>query len=297
MNILISGATGLLGSALRPYLENKGHQVYILHRGRSSGRFYWQPEKNIIHIDEEIYLDAVINLNGVNIADKPWSKQRKDDIIQSRVKCTQVLSKALIDRLQSPHTFINASAIGYYGDTGNDSVDEYSSAGGNFLTEIVTQWEAAAQPIIDSGIRTVFIRSGVILTPQGGALKKMLLPFKLGLGGKVGNGQQHMSWISLTDELRAIEFLLNQSVISGPVNLTAPHPVTNSTFTKALGKALKRPTMFPMPAFVVKMLFGEMGDLLLLGSNQVLPSVLIDNGFKFAYPDIQSALNAELKLA
>lgn len=294
MNILISGATGLVGSALRPYLESKGHQVYILHRGRSSGSFYWQPEKGLIHLDDNIHLDAVINLNGVNIGDKPWNKQRKQDIIDSRVNCTQLLAETIAKRTQSPSVFINASAIGFYGDTANTPVDETSTAGDNFLSEIVTQWEAAAKAIEDSPIRTAFIRSGVVLTPKGGALKKMLLPFKLGLGGKVGSGEQYMSWISLTDELRAIEFILNNTDISGPINLTAPQPVSNHTFTKALGSALNRPTIFPMPGFVVKAIFGEMGDLLLLGSNRVLPKVLEEHGFKFNHPDINSALSFEI---
>jgi len=295
MNILISGATGLLGSALRPYLESKGHQVYILHRGRNEGRFFWQPEKGVIHLDEHIHLDAVINLNGVNIGDKPWNDKRKHDILDSRVSCTQLLSQAIASRPDVPSVFINASAIGFYGDTGKDIADEDSPSGNNFLTSIVQAWEKAAQPVINHGIRTVFIRSGVILTPKGGALKKMLLPFKLGLGGKVGHGQQFMSWISLTDELRAIEFLLHSQHIEGPVNLTAPNPVTNTDFTKALGQTLKRPTYFPMPAFIVKALFGEMGELLLLGSNRILPKVLTENGFKFTHPNITQALNAEIR--
>ncbi|MGB3667766.1 MAG: TIGR01777 family oxidoreductase [Bermanella sp.] len=295
MNILISGATGLVGSALRPYLEHKGHQIYILHRGRSSGSFYWQPEKGLIHLDDSIHLDAVINLNGVNIGDKPWSNQRKQDIIDSRVNCTELLSETIAKRSQVPEVFINASAIGFYGDTADTPVDETSIAGDNFLSEIVTKWEAAAKAIEDSTVRTAYIRSGVVLTPKGGALKKMLLPFKLGLGGKVGSGEQYMSWISLTDELRAIEFILNNTDISGPVNLTAPQPVSNFAFTKALGSALNRPTIFPMPGFVVKTLFGEMGDLLLLGSNRVLPKVLENHGFKFTHPDIGSALADEIK--
>ncbi|MFY0640760.1 MAG: TIGR01777 family oxidoreductase [Bermanella sp.] len=294
MNILISGASGLIGSALRPYLESKGHQVYILHRGRNDGGFFWQPEKGLIHLDNDIQLDAVINLNGVNIGDKPWNAQRKRDIIESRVKCTQLLTQAVAERFNSPSVFINASAIGFYGDTGNRSVNESSTAGDNFLSEIVSKWEAAAKPVIDVGIRTVFLRSGVVLTPQGGALQKMLLPFKLGLGGKVGSGQQFMSWISLRDELRAIHFLLNQTHINGPVNLCAPHPVTNTQFTKALGKALKRPTLMPMPAWLIKTMFGEMGELLLLKGAKVIPNVLLENGFKFLHPDIKSALLFEL---
>ena len=295
MNILISGATGLVGTALRPYLESKGHQVYILHRGRSSGSFYWQPEKGVIHLDSNIHLDAVINLNGVNIGDKPWTRERKKALIDSRVISTKLLSQALADRFNCPDVLINASAIGYYGDTKDSAVTEASPSGDNFLTEIVSQWEDATQAAQDAGIRTVLIRSGVVISPNGGALKKMLLPFKLGLGGKVGSGQQMMSWISLRDELRAIHFLLNQTSINGPVNLTAPNPVTNSLFTKALGAALKRPTILPMPAFAIKALFGEMGELLLLGSAHVIPRVLLDNGFQFLHPNIQSALSFELE--
>lgn len=294
MNILISGATGLVGTALRPYLESKGHQVYILHRNRTSGSFYWQPDQGQIHLDVNIHLDAVINLNGVNIGDKPWNAARKHALIESRVQSTQVLSEAISKRFDPPQVLINASAIGFYGDTGDNPVDEASSPGNNFLSEIVTQWEAAAKPALDKGIRTVFIRSGVVLTPTGGALKKMLLPFKLGLGGKIGNGKQFMSWISLTDELRAIEFVLNHANIEGPVNLVAPEPVTNAQFTRTFGQVIKRPTLFPIPAFVVKTLFGEMGDLLLLGSNRVLPKVLSQEGFKFQHPNLKSALSFEL---
>lgn len=294
MNILISGATGLIGNALRSYLEQQGHQVYILHRNRKSGSFFWQPDQGQIHLDENIHLDAVINLNGVNIGDKPWNAARKKAIIDSRVQSTQLLSEAISKRFDPPQVLINASAIGFYGDTGDNPVDETSGPGNNFLSEIVTQWEAAAKPALDKGIRTVMIRSGVVLTPTGGALKKMLLPFKLGLGGKIGNGKQFMSWISLTDELRAIEFVLNHANIEGPVNLVAPEAVTNAQFTRTFGQVIKRPTLFPMPAFVVKTLFGEMGDLLLLGSNRVIPSVLLKHGFKFQHKDLKSALSFEL---
>lgn len=294
MNILISGATGLIGSALRSYLEQQGHQVYVLHRGRKSGSFFWQPKQGQIHLDENIHLDAVINLNGVNIGDKPWNAARKKALIDSRVQSTQLLSEAISKRFDPPQVLINASAIGFYGDTGDNTVDESSPSGNNFLSEIVTLWEAAAKPAQDAGIRTVFIRSGVVLSKQGGALKKMLLPFKLGLGGNIGSGKQYMSWISLTDELRAIEFVLNQTHIHGPVNLVAPEPVTNTEFTRTFGQVIKRPTLFPMPAFVVKILFGEMGELLLLGSNRVIPSELTKHGFKFQHKDLASALSFEL---
>ena len=295
MNILISGATGLIGTALREHLQQAGHSVYLLHRGRSTGSFYWNPEQGQIHLDENIHLDAVVCLNGVNIGDKRWSPSRKNDIIYSRVTCTRLLSQALAKRYDPPDVFISASAIGFYGDTQHEWKDETSEPGSNFLSKIVTQWEAAAQPALNKGIRTVFIRSGVVLSPLGGALQKMLLPFKLGLGGKVGHGQQYMSWISLEDEIRAIQFLIENSSISGPVNLTAPIPVINQEFSQSLGKALKRPALFPMPAFVVKLLFGEMGELLLLGSNRIKSSVLQDAGFKFHHPDIKRAFRSMLQ--
>lgn len=296
MKILLSGASGLIGSALRDRLQQNGHSVYQLHRGRNTGSFYWNPEKGQIHLDEKIHLDAVICLNGVNIGEKRWSPDRKRAIIDSRVSCTSLLSNALAKRFDPPDVFISASAIGFYGDTGNQIVDESNPSGRNFLSEIVTQWENAATPAINKGIRTVFIRTGVVLSPNGGALQKMLLPFKLGLGGKIGSGDQYMSWISLEDEIRAIEYLLGNSSISGPVNLTAPNPITNTEFTLALGQALNRPTVFPMPEFIVKLLFGEMGDLLLLGSNRIKSSILQKSGFTFHHPDINQALQAELDI-
>jgi len=291
MNILISGATGLIGSALKEHLQQAGHSVYLLHRGRSTGSFYWNPENNQIHLDENIHLDAAVCLNGVNIGDHRWSQQRKQDIVNSRVQCTRLLSSALAKRFDPPEVFVSGSAIGFYGDTGDQIKDETDGPGQNFLSDIVTQWEAAAQPALDKGIRTVFIRSGVVLSPDGGALKKMLLPFKLGLGGKVGNGSQFMSWISLLDEIRAIQFVIEQASISGPVNITAPNPVTNDDFTQALGKALNRPTVLPMPELIVKLLFGEMGELLLLGSNRINSQVLQKAGFKFEHKTVGEALS------
>lgn len=289
MNILISGASGLIGTALSEYLIQQGHSVYPLKRNQPSAAFNWNPDTGSIQLDESIKLDAVINLNGVNIGDKRWNTQRKIDIIQSRVRSTQLLATTIKDLKHPPYVFINASAIGYYGDTGQEMKNENSPPGKNYLSDVVTQWEGAASSLKNSGIRTVFVRSGVVLSHKGGALKKMLLPFKLGLGGIIGNGKQYMSWISLIDELRAIEFLLHHD-IHGPVNLTAPNPVNNQTFTKALGLVLKRPTIFPMPSVIVKILFGEMGELLLLGSNRVSPDVLLNSDFEFSHPDVHSAL-------
>ena len=300
MDILISGATGLVGTALTSYLRNKGHQVHVLKRNDSGAALTWQPSNNQIVLDPEQHLDAVINLNGVNIGDKPWSKQRKLDIIQSRVDSTRLLTETVAALPNPPSVFINASAIGFYGNStadesnGSLAVDESSPAGNDFLAEVVTTWEGAADPLLKTQIRTVFIRSGVIISKEGGALAKMLLPFKLGLGGRVGSGKQYMSWIALEDELRAIEFILNNTQIHGAINLTSPNSVTNKEFTATLAKCLKRPAIFPMPEFMVKLLFGEMGELLLLGGANVKPIALLDNGFKFKYPELDKAFNAVL---
>jgi uncharacterized protein (TIGR01777 family) len=292
MNILISGASGLIGNSLLSHLSQQGHQVFKLFRGPQVDNtpYYWEPELGKIHLDDKTQLDVVINLCGVNIGDRSWSKKRKEALIQSRVESTQLLSKALSQLEHPPTTFINASAIGFYGNSGAIEVDESSAAGDNFLTEIVTQWESSAQPTIDAGIRTVFIRSGIVLSTEGGALQKMLLPFKLGLGGRVGSGEQYMSWISLEDEIRGIEFVINNPKITGAVNLCSPHPVTNNEFSQTLGKVLNRPTIFPLPAFVVRLIFGEMGQLLLLEGCKVNPKKMTESGFKFSYPMLKEAL-------
>ena len=294
MNILISGASGLIGKALTSYLRAQGHLVHILSRNDSGAVMTWQPEKNQITLDPNVTLDAVINLNGVNIGDKPWSKQRKLDIVNSRIDSTRLLAETCAALPKPPSVFINASAIGFYGDSGSTVVDESSPAGDNFLTEIVTTWEDAAKPAVRANIRTVFIRSGVVLSKEAGALQKMLLPFKLGLGGRVGSGEQYMSWISLEDEVRAIDFILNNADINGPVNLTSPNAVTNTEFTQTLARCLNRPSLLPMPEFIIKLLFGEMGELLLLGGANVMPTALLNKGFQFKHADLEQAFNAAL---
>ena len=212
MNILISGASGLIGKALTLHLREQGHTVHILNRNDSGMALTWQPDKKQIFLDPNLPIGAVINLNGVNIGDKPWSKQRKIDIIKSRVDSTRLLAETMAALPNPPSVFINASAIGFYGDTGSTRVNESSPAGNNFLTEIVSTWENSARSLEESNIRTVFIRSGVVLSKEAGALHKMLLPFKLGLGGRIGSGEQFMSWIALEDEIRAIDFILNNSI-------------------------------------------------------------------------------------
>jgi uncharacterized protein (TIGR01777 family) len=295
VNILISGASGLIGKALTSFLRIQGHEVHILSRNDSGETLTWQPEKHEIILDASMTIDAVINLNGVNIGDKPWSKQRKLDIFNSRVDSTRLLAETLAALPKPPSVFINASAIGFYGDSGSAVVDESSAAGDNFLTEIVSNWEAAAKPAVEANIRTVFIRSGIVLSKDAGALQKMLLPFKLGLGGSVGSGKQYMSWISLEDEVRAIDFILNNTDIKGPVNLTSPNAVTNKEFTQTLARSLNRPSCLPLPAFMVKLLFGEMGELLLLGGANVAPTQLLDKGFQFKHADLAEAFKAALR--
>lgn len=295
MNILISGASGLIGSALSHYLTHHGHTVYPLERKRQQGPFYWHPDEGYIYLDPDKPLDAVINLNGVNIAEKRWNAARKQAIFDSRIQSTRTLARAICQLTTKPKVFISASAIGYYGDTKSDVVNESAEVGNNFLAEIANAWEAETQPVQEAGIRTVNIRTSMVLSKEGGALQAMLLPFRLGLGGVIGNGNQLTSWISMEDQCRAIEFVMNHNTLEGPVNLCAPNVVSNREFTRALGQALSRPTLFPMPAFMVKLLFGEMGDLLLLGSVGVHPKKLLAAGFEFTHSNIDLALRHILR--
>lgn len=294
MNVLISGASGLIGTALSDYLSRQGHSVFPLQRTLQQGPFYWHPEEGHIHLDPDTAIDVVINLNGINIGERRWNAARKQAILESRIHSTRTLANAICEMSSKPKVFISASAVGYYGDTGKEIVNENAPAGDNYLSEIAKQWEAETQIVQDAGVRTVNIRTSMVLSKSGGALEAMLLPFKLGLGGVIGSGDQLTSWISIEDECRAIEFAMNHEAITGPVNLCAPNVITNREFTQALGQALKRPTIFPMPAFMVKILFGEMGDLLLLGSVGVHPQKLLEAGFEFSHPNIATALEAVL---
>jgi uncharacterized protein (TIGR01777 family) len=290
MNILISGASGLIGTALSSQLRDAGHTVYPLSRRDTGQPFYWRPEKGIILFDDSIRLDAVINLAGENIAEGRWNKIRKKRIVDSRIDSTRLLSDKLASLAHRPDVFISGSAIGFYGSRGDEIMDETSSHGSGFLAEIGTAWEDATRAAEDAGIRTVHIRTGIVLSPRGGVLKKMLLPFRFGLGGIIGDGRQYMSWISIDDEVNAISFLLHNTELSGPFNLVAPAPVTNREFTRKLGKVLKRPTPFPMPAPVVRLMFGEMGDELLLSSTRVAPVRLEQAGYAFRHTDFEQAL-------
>ena len=277
MNIYISGSNGLIGSALKQSLLDDGHNV------KGLGRNFSQP----INFEG---IDAVIHLAGENIAQGRWSKTKKDLIKSSRVDNTQKLSNQIYNSQYKPNVFISASAIGFYGDTGSDLITEKSPAGKGFLPEVSIEWEAATKPVENAGVRTVHLRTGIVLSKKGGALKKMLPPFYAGGGGILGSGKQYMSWISIDDMVRAIKFLIYEDSLNGPYNLTAPNPVTNKEFTKILGKVIKRPTILPLPGFAAKLIFGEMAEALLLSGNNVIPEKLLAAGYTFKHSDLRQAL-------
>ena len=277
MNIYISGSNGLIGSALKQSLLDDGHNV------KGLGRDFSQP----INFEG---IDAVIHLAGENIAEGRWSKTKKDLIKSSRVDNTQKLANQIYNSDYKPNVFISASAIGFYGDTGSDLITEKSPAGKGFLPEVSIEWEAATKPIENAGVRTVHLRTGIVLSKKGGALKKMLPPFYAGGGGILGSGKQYMSWISIDDMVRAIKFLIYEDSLKGPFNLTAPNPVTNKEFTKILGKVIKRPTIVPLPGFAAKLIFGEMAEALLLSGSNVIPEKLLAAGYTFKHSELSEAL-------
>lgn len=290
MRILVSGASGLLGQRVSAMLGARGDTVVALSRRAAPGAIAWDPEAKRLDRTLLAGFDAVVHLAGENIAAARWSAAQKTKILASRVDGTKLLAEAVAELPARPSVFVQASAIGYYGSRGDEILDEASAPGHDFLAGVVKEWEAAAEPARARGIRTVALRFGVILAKDGGALKKMLLPFKLGLGGKIGAGAQWMSWIHLEDAARAVLFAIDTKSMSGPAVATSPCPVTNQGFTKALGRALGRPTIFPMPAFAAKLAFGEMAEALLLASQRTEPKRLVAAGFQFFHPNLDDAL-------
>ncbi len=295
MRIVIGGAGGLIGSALVPHLERAGHVVVrLVRREPAATEVRWDPAAGRLDPAALRGADAVICLNGTGIGDRRWTAKRKAEILASRVDSTSLLAETMAAMPEPPEVFLAGSAIGIYGDRGDEILTETSAPGapGDFLVDVTRQWEAAAQPAADAGIRTVFLRTGIVLDSGEGALAKMLLPFKLGVGGKLGSGEQWWSHIALEDEVRAVAHLLG-SQLSGPVNLTAPHPVTNREFTKVLGEVLHRPTLMTVPRAALGVALGaELAQALAFTSARVLPSRLLGDGFTFRYPQLRAGLEA-----
>lgn len=298
LRIAIGGASGLLGHQLSAFLGGGGHTVVPLVRGRNpanGGGISWNPESGQIDARALEGMDAVVHLGGVSIA-KRFTAAHKSAVMKSRVESTTFLARTLAQLQRPPRVFIVASAIGFYGNRGDEWLDERSAPGAGFLPDVCIAWERSADAARTAGIRVVHIRIGIVLSAAGGALASMLPPFRAGVGGQVGNGRQYMSWVALDDVIGAIHHSLMNEAVVGPVNLTGPQPVSNAEFTSALGRALRRPTIIPLPALAVKTLLGEMGEALLLNGCRVAPRVLNETGFRFQSPTIDDALRWELGL-
>ncbi len=297
MKILISGATGLVAKHLIPVLESKGHSISRLVRGKAAGddEIVWSSESGFADGEARKLegFDAVVHLAGDNVASENWSSDKKRRIRESRVNGTKLLVEALAKCDATPKILISASAIGFYGNRDDEVLDENSAAGKGFFPEICGEWEAEAMKA--SGFaRVVTPRIGIVLARDGGALEKMLTPFKFGVGGVIGSGKQWMSWIAIDDLVGLIVFALENESIEGPLNATAPNPATNADFTKTLGKVLHRPTFLPVPEFAIRLMFGEMGETLLLQGNRVVPKKAVDTGFEFEFDDLEKALSAQI---
>lgn len=295
MDVVVSGASGLIGSALRGALEGAGHRLVPMTRSKGGEGIHWDPDGGVIDSGGLEGVGAVVHLAGEGIGDKRWNDEQKAKIRDSRIRGTTLLAETLAKLAKPPKVLLSGSAVGFYGDRGDEVLTESSRPGGGFLADVCVAWEAAAAPAKEAGIRVSHLRTGIVLAGSGGALTKMLTPFKLGVGGKLGSGSQWMSWVAIEDEVGAIVHLLGDDAPAGPVNLTAPNPVTNGEFTKALGKALGRPTVLPVPKFGLKTLLGpEMAEELLLASQRALPTRLLDSGYTFKHPDLTETLQAAL---
>ena len=295
MKIAVSGASGLIGTQLVAKLSSNGHEVIrLVRRSPKSGEIQWNPKSGTLDAAALEGTDAVIHLSGAGIGDKRWTDGYRKEILDSRTATTALLATTMASLSRKPSVFLSGSAIGIYGARNDEQLTEVSTHGTGFLAEVCEQWEAAAKPAVDTGIRTVYLRTGIVLSPKGGALKKLLPLFKLGVGGKFGNGKQWQSWISIDDEIGAIEHLLTANV-SGAVNLTAPNPVTNAEFTKVLASVLKRPAIVPVPTFAPKIVLGgELADALLFTGQRVIPAALNASGYMFNHTTIESAFRSLL---
>jgi uncharacterized protein len=290
--VIVTGASGLIGTALCAALSAAGHPVTkLVRRSPGVGEAQWDPAAGTIDAAALDGAWAVVHLAGEGIGDAKWTAEHKAKVLGSRVTGTTLIASTIAGLTNKPSVFASGSAIGFYGDRGGETITEESSVGTGFLADVVRQWEACAQPAVQAGVRTVFLRTGIVMSTKGGALKAQLLPFKLGLGGRFGSGQQFLPWISIDDEVRAIIHCLTTESLRGPVNLTAPKPVTNAAFTKSLGAALHRPTLIPTPLFPVKLLYGaEMVKEMILSGADVRPTALLASGFTFNHPELGAAL-------
>ena len=290
--ILISGSSGLVGSALLAHFGSPNYDVWrLVRRDPGPKEIFWDPANQILENSAIENFDIVIHLSGENISGKRWNERFKTQILKSRTESTSFLATA-ISKLQSPpKLFACASATGYYGNRGDTVLSESASAGEMFLSQVVSEWEHAAQPVVSAGIRAIFMRFGVILSPDEGALKKVLPLFKSGLGGKIGPGDQYMPWISSLEIPQIVEFIIKNKDLSGPINMVSPNPVTNAHYTKILAEVLHRPAFFNVPAFILKSTLGEMADELLLASTRVVPHKLTEMNYKFQYTDLKHGLN------
>jgi len=293
--ILVTGVSGPIGDALLPTLHARGYKVSRLVRGtaKAEDQIPWDPEQPV---SPQLVsgFQSVIHLAGESIVGR-WNESKKARILNSRVLGTKHLAEALAHASPRPRLLVSASAVGYYGDRGEEILRENSAPGNGFLPEVCKQWEDATKPAADAGIRVVLIRIGVVLSPRGGALGKMLFPFKMGVGGNVGSGTQWMSWIDVRDLVGAIHHVMKTDLLQGPVNFVSPKPVTNAEFTGTLASVLSRPAIFPMPAFAARLAFGEMADALLLASERVEPKKLIGSGYPYQYSDLRKSLESLLK--
>lgn len=300
MRIAISGSTGLIGSVLKTYFLRNGHEVSEISRNPTRSKKFRQilldPKRNFVDSEALEGHDVIIHLSGASIGGQKWTESYKREILESRVQTTKILVNAIKKMNHRPKIFLCASAVGYYGNRDPQvPVNERSRAGQGFLSEVCHEWENASADLVLLGVRLIYMRFGVVLSKKGGALAKMLLPFYFGLGGRLGRGTQKISWIAINEIPSIIDFILSHEEISGPVNFVSPVPVTNKEFTKALGRVIHRPTIFPVPSFMVHLLFGEMGQALLLDGCHVIPEVLQNQGYQFLYPDIRTALQQVIK--
>jgi uncharacterized protein len=294
--VAITGATGFIGSALVDALRTGGYTVRRLvrsERQRRPGDVVWDPAAGRLDPSVLDSVDAVIHLAGEPIAQR-WTPEIKRRIRESRVRGTELLAAAIASGARPPRVFVSGSAMGIYGNRGDEELDETSALGRDFLADVATEWEAAAEPAVRAGVRVVKVRTGLVLSPRGGALAKLLLPFRMGAGGRVGSGRQWVSWIGLDDAVGAIVHALRTEALAGPVNLAAPGPVTNAELTETLARVLRRPAVVPVPAFLVRLAFGEMGEATLLASQRMRPRRLLESGYRFHYPALESALRHEL---